>query len=201
VSCAEYRLPADPRHWPRTANGTVPIGRVCPGLDSLVLDDGELCVRGPQRFDGYLDAEEDRGRFLGHSGPGRPAPRHHYRTGDRVALENGDLVHRGRLDDQVKIRGFRVELGEVECALRQVPQIGQAIVALTTADGVAELIAGYTGTEVPHGHLRRALRDLLPPHLVPRRFVRLDKLPLNSHGKADRKALWELAGEVSDVHR
>ncbi|MGW7378754.1 AMP-binding protein [Streptomyces sp. NPDC054794] len=69
-------------------------------LDSLVVEEtGELCVRGPQRFDGYLDPRDGTGRFLDHTGTGRPGPERYFRTGDRVSVEDGQLVHLGRLDD------------------------------------------------------------------------------------------------------
>lgn len=55
LACAEFRLPKERGDWPDTANDTVPIGAVYPGLEHVITDDGELCVRGPQRFDGYLD--------------------------------------------------------------------------------------------------------------------------------------------------
>ncbi|MER7188453.1 AMP-binding protein, partial [Streptomyces hyaluromycini] len=132
VSCTQYRLPADPAHWPATANGTVPIGTPYPHLDALVLDDdgreadeGELCLRGPQRFPGYLDPAENPGRFVRFDGDravvygDREAPgaELYYRTGDRVRRgADGALLHLGRLDQQVKIRGHRVELGDIEAA-------------------------------------------------------------------------------------
>ncbi|MFF1832857.1 AMP-binding protein [Streptomyces sp. NPDC058231] len=196
VACAHYRLPRDPRQWPRTSNGTVPIGRVHGGLEYLITEDtGELCVRGPQRFDGYLDRRDDAGRFLDHTGAGRPDAEHYYRTGDRVGVEGGQLVHLGRLDDQVKIRGHRVELGEVEAAMRKLPQVSQAVAVTATRDGLTELVACYTGQLAPRRDLLRALRGTLPIHLVPRRFLHLEFLPLNSNGKADRGALRELAAE------
>ncbi|MDH1633664.1 phosphopantetheine-binding protein, partial [Pseudomonas mosselii] len=37
--------------------------------------------------------------------------------------------------------------------------------------------------------LRQGLQANLPGHLIPQAFVRLDELPLTSHGKLDRKAL------------
>ncbi|MET1071833.1 MAG: HAD-IIIC family phosphatase, partial [Umezawaea sp.] len=75
VACTEYRLPRDPRDWPGTSNDTVSIGPVYDFLDFVVLDEdgnlaeeGELCVRGSQRFDGYLDPADDAGRFLAFDG-------------------------------------------------------------------------------------------------------------------------------------
>src|SRR6266702_652616 len=57
----QYRLPRRREMWPQTSNGTVPIGDVYSHLEYTILDtdlrpcdDGELCVRGPQRFPGYL---------------------------------------------------------------------------------------------------------------------------------------------------
>jgi non-ribosomal peptide synthetase component F len=202
IACARYRLPNDPRHWPRTVNDTVPIGDLHDGLDHLILEDtGELCVRGPQRFDGYLNDAENRGRFLWHSGPGRPGPEHYFRTGDRVRRESGELVYLGRLDDQVKVRGFRIELAEVELAVRQVPGVNQAVVAATVRNGVTELVAGYTGAAMTPRELQSALRGVLSAPMIPRQFLHFDTLPLDPRGKADRNALRRLAGEATDPAR
>ncbi|WP_435608477.1 AMP-binding protein [Streptomyces sp. C10-9-1] len=97
VTCTEYRLPDDPGVWPRTPNGTAPIGLPVPHMEHLVLDEdgrpaeeGELCLRGPQRFSGYLNAADNSERFMEFTdGRGRAveegAPPHEdlwYRTGD-----------------------------------------------------------------------------------------------------------------------
>lgn len=116
-------MPRDPADWPSTPNDTVPIGPVYPFLDAVVLDEdgqrsteGELCVRGLQRFGGYLDPADNAGRFLAldSSAPvhvldesDELTGRHYYRTGDRVRLEGNRLTHLGRLDTQIKIRGYR----------------------------------------------------------------------------------------------
>ncbi|MGW1433148.1 AMP-binding protein [Streptomyces sp. NPDC002431] len=198
IACAAYRLPRDPAHWPRTSNGTVPIGRVFDHLEPLHhAGTGELCIRGPQRFDGYVDPRDNTGRFLGPADGGPPGPEHFFRTGDRVGLEDGRLVHLGRLDDQVKIRGLRVEPGDVEAALRQLPQIHDAVVAAVRRDGIAELVACYTGETVPPRDLVRALRASLPVHLVPQRFLHLAALPLNANGKTDRQALRAFAARAA----
>ncbi|AKA07640.1 peptide synthetase [Streptomyces noursei ZPM] len=201
VTCVTYRLPADPADWPATRNGTVPIGTPHPGLE-LRLDDGELCMRGPQRFPGYLDPTENAGRFLAPDGsPHDPATAltdtHWYRTGDRVAPLPGPagaqppLVHLGRGDQQVQVHGYRVELGEVEAALRALPGIRDAAVLPRTTPGGTELTAAYTTddpTTTPDG-LRTALRDRLPAYMVPASLTALDALPLNRTGKLDRTVL------------
>jgi amino acid adenylation domain-containing protein len=196
VACTEYTLPADRDQWPSTSNDTVPIGPVYEFLDHLVLDEngkpaeeGELCVRGSQRFGGYLDANDNDGRFLP---DGDLTDAQYYRTGDRVRLESGNWVHLGRLDQQVKIRGYRVELGEIEAAMRRHEDVNEAVVIATTRDGETELFGFYTGRELSTRDMLHWLRGRLPIHMVPRRFARLAKIPLNANGKADRRRLREM---------
>jgi amino acid adenylation domain-containing protein len=195
VACTEYRLPADPADWPATSNDTVPIGAVYPHLDQLIAD-GELCVRGSQRFAGYLDPADNRDRFLDDAlAPvtGRVEPAHYYRTGDRVRSEDDRLVHLGRLDHQVKVRGYRIELGEIEAAMARHPDLAQAVVLAVRDGEETRLVAWYTGTPVPDRQLVRWLRARLPLHMVPRTFRHVGSLPLNPNGKTDRTALLDLA--------
>jgi non-ribosomal peptide synthetase component F len=204
ISCTAYRLPGDPADWPATPNGTVPIGDCYPGLDYVLLDEhgapadaGELCVRGPLRFPGYQDPDSNAGRFLdpdqrpaGDGPVTAPTERHWYRTGDRVAVLDGLLVHLGRTDHQVKLRGHRVELGEIEAVLRQQPGVREAIaVAVATPDGEQEVEAAVTGSGCDPDRLYAALGECLPPYMRPRRITVLDQLPLNTNGKIDRLAV------------
>ncbi|WP_249374471.1 AMP-binding protein [Streptomyces avermitilis] len=201
ISCTAYRFPDDLADWPKTPNGTAPIGTCYPFLDLLLLDaddrpsdSGELYVRGPLRFPGYLDPANNAGRFLTsaqHPATEEPlTDRHWYRTGDRVAMRDGHLVHLGRTDHQVKIRGHRIELGEIEAMLRQQPGVRDAIVlAVPASDGEPELEAAVSGTGCVPDRLYSALGDRLPPYMLPRRIAVLDQLPLNPNGKIDRRAL------------
>ncbi|WP_406492325.1 AMP-binding protein [Streptomyces sp. NBC_00846] len=178
ISCTVHRW--DPVRSPgRCVNGMVPIGTFHPGLRYLVHE-GELCVTGDQMFPGYLDPADDEGRFLDVDGA------RWYRTGDLVReRDDGELACLGRLDQQVQIHGIRVELAEVECALRRVDGVRDAVVV--AADG--ELTAYLLGTVRPPAELARSLAEFLPRPLVPRRFVHLDAYPLNANRKVDRKEL------------
>ncbi|MGH3931551.1 MAG: amino acid adenylation domain-containing protein [Pseudonocardiaceae bacterium] len=214
VACTEYALPRDPEQWPSTSNDTVPIGPVYDFLDFVVLDEegnpaeeGELCVRGAQRFGGYLDERDDAGRFLTLLGgtvtvhdEGELTEAHYYRTGDRVRLESGNWVHLGRLDQQVKIRGYRVELGDIEATMRRHDDVNDAIVIAMKRDEETELFGFYTGRELSTVDMVRRLRKQLPIHMVPRRFTRLDEIPLNVNGKADRPALRLMLTAGSATH-
>lgn len=212
LACAEFRLPRERADWPGTVNDTVPVGAVYPGLEYVVTDDGELCVRGPQRFDGYLDPRDNTNRFLvlgdeaGHdnAGPdgGAPSEAHYYRTGDRVRREDdGVLVHLGRLDNQVKIRGYRVELGEFETLLRRHPGVREAVVVPVRHRDATELMACYTGEPARAADLRRTLAAGLPVHLVPHVFLHVESMPLNPNGKIDRAIVAKLVAEQAKLTR
>jgi non-ribosomal peptide synthetase component F len=205
-----YALPSELATMPPTSNGTVPIGTPYPHVEWVLLDDrlrpaddGELCVRGPQRFPGYLDPSQNTGRFVlletgrgrVYTGAERLTPTHYYRTGDRCRLEHGELIYCGRMDDQILIRGGRVEPGEIERALRRHPGIEDiVVVSARTTDGEIGLHALYTGAEVPETEFSPLLRDL-PRYVHPRTFRHRASLPLNPIGKINRTQLTrELTG-------
>lgn len=207
VTCTSYRLPRDRSAWPETSNGTIPIGTCYPHLEHVVLDEdgkpapeGELCVRGRQRFRGYLDEANNIGRFTAfdpdsgeaaepYAGDHVLTADHWYRTGDRIRTgEDGSMLHLGRLDSQVQIHGYRVELGEIEAVLRRHPGVSEAVVL--PYDG--ELRAVYSGEEVGSRQLSDWLDAALPAYMVPRDYAFVAEFPLNRNGKLDRKKLEEL---------
>ncbi|MFI5977298.1 amino acid adenylation domain-containing protein [Streptomyces sp. NPDC051452] len=116
-----------------------------------------------------------------------------YRTGDLARrAPDGALEYLGRADRQIKIRGHRVDPAEVEAALLTHPEVTGAVVTAETDDrGRTWLWAHVTGdlASTTDAHLRAHLAGTLPPHLMPRRFARLERLPVTHSGKADRRAL------------
>jgi amino acid adenylation domain-containing protein len=207
ITCSRFRLGRDPRHWPAPANGTVPIGEVHDGHDWFLLGpdgapaagEGELCIRGPQRFAGYLRPEDMSGRFLRyeppgavHSDPGPVTSAHWYRTGDLVRHEPSvGLIYLGRVDSQLKIRGYRIEPAEVECILRTHPSVTEAVVLglWSGISGQLELHAFYTGTPVAEPRLAGFAAARLPSYLRPAGFTHVEALPLSANGKVDRARL------------
>jgi amino acid adenylation domain-containing protein len=208
VAVSSFRLPADIQAWPETANRTVPIGSVYDHLEGIIVadgrlsDEGELCVRGPQRFAGYLDERDNAGRFFVHEGAGfaplpagwNPCPEDWYRTGDVVRRgADGVLTCLGRYDLQVKIRGFRVELPEIEGAMRTHPDIHEAVVFEVPGKvGSHELAAFFIGAAADAREVRAHLAELIPSYMIPGRIRRLENFPLTGNGKVDRLALAEL---------
>jgi acyl-CoA synthetase (AMP-forming)/AMP-acid ligase II len=185
----------------------MPVGDIFPHLEHVMLDEdlkpvsdsegGELCVRGPQRFPGYLDPSENAGRYVSFDGTTAElydgteplTVEHWYRTGDRLRREDGQLVHLGRIDDQVKVRGNRIELGEIESVLRRHPGINEVVVVtLKSDDGEIDLHAVYAGDLIDDADFARMSAEL-PVYMRPRSYHHRDGIPLAANGKVDRKRL------------
>jgi amino acid adenylation domain-containing protein len=117
-----------------------------------------------------------------------------YRTGDRARyLADGNLEYLGRFDHQIKLRGFRIELGEIESVVAAHPAVIGAVVEMRAdATGDKSLVAYLVlrqDSAPKTVEIQEYLRSKLPEHMVPARYVLLDKLPLTPNGKVDRKAL------------
>jgi amino acid adenylation domain-containing protein len=176
-----------------SVNGIVPIGALHDGHDQLLLTDegqedtveGELCIAGPQMTGGYLDSEDDKGRFLERHG------KTWYRTGDRVRLlANGELAYLGRLDSQVQIQGWRVELAEVDHAVRTCAGVEDAVTVTRQTGRGLELVVFYTGaSSISAAALARQVRDILPAGMLPKEYRHVEAFPLNRNRKIDRGRL------------
>ena len=99
----------------------------------------------------------------------------------------------GRKDFRLKIRGHRIHAEEVELALQRLAEIGQAVVTSYKDDYGDERLVAYvtpSGSEFPTtSQIRSSLKESLPDHMLPSKFVFLESLPLTASGKIDRRAL------------
>ena len=191
---------------------TVPIGSPLPNTQVYILDrqlkpvpigvTGELYIGGSLVSRGYLNQPElTAEKFiclsppLKRGGSVEPAKCDRlYRTGDLVRyLPDGNIEFLGRIDNQVKIRGFRVELGEIETALSQHPQVRQVAVSVwEEKPGDRRLVAYIVSRQQPSPSLndiRSFLQAKFPEYMIPSALILLKALPLTSNGKIDRQSL------------
>jgi len=186
----------------------VPIGAPVANTQLYVLDaamapvpvgtPGELYLGGVQLAVGYRGRPGLTAERFGPDPFGVPGGRL-YRTGDAACWRaDGTVEYLGRLDGQVKIRGMRVELGEIEAVLRE-----HEAVRAAAADLDGQVLVGYLvpapGTEIDLAELRGRLQRDLPEHMVPSRWLLLDRLPSTASGKLDRRALRSQAGHAAPV--
>ncbi|QNK64693.1 non-ribosomal peptide synthase/polyketide synthase [Pedobacter sp. PAMC26386] len=155
---------------------------------------GELCISGVGLATGYLNRESMTAEkfvsnpFIGNYGGQM------YRSGDLARwLPDGNIEYLGRIDDQVKIRGYRIELGEIENVLQQNIAVKHAVVLVKSDARDHKQLVGYIVPEssFDKGGLIAYLKDRLPDYMVPALWVSLEKLPLTSNGKVDKKMLPE----------
>jgi amino acid adenylation domain-containing protein len=191
-----------------------PIGRVMPQWRSIpygtplrnqrfyVLDDalhprpawvpGQLYIGGIGLAKGYWrDPQKTDASFIHH-----PVTQERlYKTGDLGRyLPDGTIEFLGREDFQIKVQGYRIELGDIEAALDSCPDVvASAVSAIGDARGEKSLVAYVVprddGKPLSNEKLSAFLSNKLPRYMVPTRFVSLERLPLTSNGKVDRKAL------------
>ncbi|NAS32280.1 amino acid adenylation domain-containing protein [Flavobacteriaceae bacterium R38] len=123
-----------------------------------------------------------------------------YRTGDvGKLLPTGEVQCLGRIDHQVKIRGHRIELGEIEKVLDTLDHIHTSVVVMKNDVLVANIISTQLDTlsEATINNWKNTLIDILPAHMVPKRFNLLDEFPTTLNGKIDRKALTNLSSTTN----
>ncbi|MEO0556390.1 MAG: amino acid adenylation domain-containing protein, partial [Bacteroidota bacterium] len=150
---------------------------------------GELFIGGDGLALGYMNDEKlTKESFI--PNPFHPGGRL-YRTGDLARWSSdGALQFLGRQDDQVKIRGFRIELGEIEHQLATHDQLQEVVVMSRELEGEKHLVAYYVSEEpLSPDVMRSYLLNKLPDYMLPGYYVHLDRFPLNSSGKVNRKAL------------
>ncbi len=183
--------------WELAEKGeALPVGRPLAGVSLAIAgeegdlrpegEEGEILIGGPGVGRGYRGLPSlTRERFFQRDGVSW------YRTGDIGRLEGGQLWFHGRRDLQVKRRGCRVELGDVEENLLALPQVTGAAAGLG-GDRLGALVVTAPGSRVTASGLMAALKERLPPSLLPQRIFLVDSLPVTSQGKLDRGAAGEL---------
>jgi D-alanine--poly(phosphoribitol) ligase subunit 1 len=176
------------------------IGTALPGVEAGVITPegqfvespatGELVIAGQQLAQQYLGLPVlTQARF-----PTLGAKRW-YRTGDLAFQDASGVFHcLGRIDHQIKLLGYRVELEEIEAHLRAVSGIELvAAVPWPIENGSPTGIVGFVSApSVDAQRIIASLRTRIPPHMVPRRIISVQTMPINGSGKVDRQALKHL---------
>ena len=190
------------------------IGRPIPTLSVYILDrnmkpvpvgvPGELCVGGDGVCRGYLNRPAlTAEKFVPNPfvvEDGNDSFPLLYRSGDLARfLPDGEMEYLGRIDHQVKIRGHRIELGEIDNQLLKHPAVKEAVVLAREDKEGNKYLCAYIvdDREITVQEIRDYLSKELPDYMIPSYFVQLDKIPLTSNGKVDRKSLPEPDGSIN----
>lgn len=188
----------------RTPQSGPSLGRPFPNEQILILDrrlelvpigvQGELYIGGDKLARGYLHRPDlTAERFI--DSPFKAGARL-YRTGDLARWrDDGTIESLGRADHQVKVWGFRIELGEIEAVLAKHPAIAECVV-MARPDRVGQnRLLAYAVHRPGRAATARELLDFLarqlPEYMLPTTVTLLERWPLTTNGKLDRRALAE----------
>ena len=158
-----------------------------------IIDYKLKIINGSGTLRADLNAFGDEENFH-HSAFDLPRTQHSilYCTGDLARwLSDGSIEFLGRMDNQVKIRGYRIEMGEIENRLLGIPGIKEAVVMDREDDRGDRYLVAYIVTPgtIDAVKLKETLSAHLPGYMVPSYFVQIERLPLTTNGKIDKKAL------------
>ena len=175
------------RHDEPPVVGTV--GRPLPGVETRIVDDdgtgvGELHVRTPWMFDGYLARPDATAAMW--------TDDNWFRTGDAASIDDGGRLRIvGRMSlDLIKSGGYRIGAGEVEDALLTHPAVREAAVIGAPDDDLGQrIVAIVVGDRIADDDLINYVAEVLSVHKRPREIRWVDALPRNAMGKVVKTAL------------
>jgi malonyl-CoA/methylmalonyl-CoA synthetase len=155
------------------------------GADSI----GEIEVRGPNLFLGYLNRPEDTAAAVRDGW---------FRTGDVGSrTEDGQLQIVGRrATDLIKSGGYKIGAGEIENVLAEHPGVVEVAVTGEPDPDLGERIVAWVVATAPApgaDELADLVARLLAPHKRPRVVRFVESLPRNELGKVLKRQLVDAA--------
>lgn len=163
-------------------------GALAPGteieIDATV--GGEVLVRGPMLFLGYLHDEDNAAAFRDGGW---------LRTGDLGRLDGGRLTVTGRLKEVVARKGLKISLPEIDGISRGLPGVEEAVAYAVpdpeTGERLALALYAHDGSDVDFEAVIQWLRDAgLATWKLPEEVAVWDApLPRTSSGKVQRRKL------------
>lgn len=156
---------------------------------------GEIQVRGPNLFSGYLGKPDATAAAYTEDG--------WFRTGDvaTVAPDGYVTIVGRKATDLIKSGGYKIGAGEIENALLDHPGVREAAVTGEPDADLGERVVAWvvpSHPDSPPGEAELAdhVAELLSPHKRPRTVHYLDALPRNDLGKIMKRALTAGARQV-----
>lgn len=176
-----------------TCGGCVYDGAPLDGVRIRIDEAGLVLIAGPVLATGYLGRPDlDAEAFCDVGGT------RWLRTSDAGALRDGRLTVLGRVDDVLVTGGAKVSPAAIERLVAELPGVGEVCVVGVPDDewgqAVTAVVVAAAGQAAPTLEIVRlhVARSLGAP-AAPRHLVVTDRLPARGPGKADRRAVAELA--------
>jgi len=168
------------------------VGYALPGYTVSVLDDehrplpsgsiGQLGIKGPGMFDGYLHPPALRGDILRNG---------YFLTADYASITEDGLVKiEGRSKSVINISGIKVFPEEIEAVLENIPGIKQARISSSPHPLLGQIIEGeivlQEGMNIEIENVLTYCRKRLSAFKAPQRLKIVESLPMTGSGKLQR---------------
>lgn len=149
---------------------------------------GEIIVKGPQVFSGYLGAADETEKVFTEEG--------WFRTGDIAINDGGYLYLVDRRKELILSGGFNVYPSQVEEVIRAYPSVKDvAVIGLPDSDAAEVVTAALVMEEgAPQPSLQQIRawsKDKLSGYAIPKKLEFIEDLPRNPLGKVLRRAVKE----------
>jgi fatty-acyl-CoA synthase len=164
------------------------VGQPPPMVDARLSAEGEIWLRGPTMFSGYLDRPDATAEAIDPDG--------WFHTGDLATVDaDGYFTITGRASESIRSGGEWVAPVEVESAIRSHPAVAEVAVVGIPDDAWGEVVCAAIvvapGASLPSvDELRAHVAGTLVGPKQPRRVVAVDELPrTDATGQVRRRAL------------
>ena len=183
--------PPDGDEWIAAETDGLPIGPVQHRIEGPEGQPGELLLRGPELFLGYLDPQLNAEAF---------SPDGWFRTGDLATEDRGGVTIRGRSKDIIIRGGENISAKQIEDCLYQHPSVREVAVVAMPDARMGEKGCAFV---VPEGdpptlealcaflEAARIARQKFPEHLEI-----IDELPKTASGKVQKYLLRQWAASA-----
>ena len=184
-------------------NGLLSIGKALNETDIIIIDKnnqilsygnkGELCLSGTQLTSNYWKNDKKNSEAFFYLDYKNKKTKF-YRTGDLCSFDvSGNIIYLGRIDFQTKINGYRVELCEIEHHAKSfLEKINVIAIEFTGKTKNSEIGIAIESTKFDYRSLLEYLKIKMPNYMIPSKLIFLEKFPLNSNQKIDRKEIKSL---------
>lgn len=158
-------------------------------------ESGEIVVKAPQMFVGYLNPEDEEGCFTRDG---------HFRMGDLGRRIDGRFLEiTGRKKDIIIRKGENISPLEIENALARHPGVRQSAVVGVADPERGEMVVAFVipanGKSFAHADMVAHLGRLgLAKQKFPERLHIVSSFPVNSIGKVIKNELKSMAAEMGD---
>ncbi|MED4584605.1 AMP-binding protein [Brevibacillus choshinensis] len=174
-------------------------GKLFEGAQAIIVDDlgaalsagevGELAVKGPELFLGYIQEEYNKSAFLEDG---------YFLTGDLAVMDaDGFIEIKGRKKDIIIRGGENISVKELETLLYQHPKISTVAIVAMPDERMGEKVCAYVvlNKHVPSLHLAEINQFLeeigIAKQKLPERLEIIEEMPITASGKIQKYLLRE----------